>query len=82
MSPLALAALWLVVAAVAVPAVGASGPVRAVLIAAGVPLLGWLTWAHGPMTGLLALGAGVAMLRWPPAEIVAWLRRDRDPSER
>jgi len=35
------------------------------LIACGVPLLGWLTVEHGPILGMLALAAGASILRWP-----------------
>lgn len=36
-----------------------------VLIACGVPLLGWLTAVHGPVIGMIALAAGASVLRWP-----------------
>jgi hypothetical protein len=36
------------------------------LVACGVPILGWLTWEHGPSRGVVALAAGRAsVLRWP-----------------
>ncbi|NAZ36401.1 DUF2484 family protein [Rubellimicrobium sp. CFH 75288] len=35
------------------------------LIVVGVPLLGWLTVAEGPVWGLLALAGGASVLRWP-----------------
>jgi hypothetical protein len=35
------------------------------LIACGVPLLGWLTLTHGPVAGVLALAMGASVLRWP-----------------
>lgn len=37
------------------------------LIAAGVPIIGWLVLSHGPWVGLAALALGAAALRWPPA---------------
>lgn len=40
------------------------------LIVLGVPLVGLATWQHGPIVGLLVMGLGIAMLRWPP---VLWL---------
>ena len=35
------------------------------LVLAGVPLLGWLTYQNGPWIGLAALTGGAATLRWP-----------------
>ncbi len=49
------------------------------LIACGVPLLGWLTVEHGPVAGKLALGAGASVLRWP---LVFLMRRLRDLGRR
>jgi hypothetical protein len=46
-----------------------------VLIAVGVPLLGWLTLAHGPVAGMLALAMGASVLRWPVIYLWRWLRR-------
>lgn len=42
------------------------------LVGIGVPLLGWLTWRHGPLIGAAALCLGVATLFWAPK-----LRRPR-----
>ncbi|MEM6594639.1 MAG: DUF2484 family protein [Pseudomonadota bacterium] len=44
-------------------------------IAIGVPILGWLTWENGPWVGLLALAAGVSILRWPVRYLGRWMRR-------
>ena len=46
-----------------------------VLIAIGVPLLGWVTWDSGPVVGLLLLAAGASILRWPVVYLWRWLRR-------
>ncbi|MEM7471372.1 MAG: DUF2484 family protein [Pseudomonadota bacterium] len=46
-----------------------------VLIAIGIPLLGWLTWENGPWIGLAALVAGVSILRWPVRYLGRWVRR-------
>lgn len=46
-----------------------------VLIAIGIPLLGWLTWENGPWIGLLGLAAGVSILRWPVRYLGRWMRR-------
>lgn len=45
------------------------------LIAIGIPLLGWLTYENGPWAGLLALAAGASVLRWPVIYLARWLRR-------
>lgn len=45
------------------------------LIALGIPLLGWVTYQNGPWIGLLVLGAGMSVLRWPVIYLGRWLRR-------
>ncbi len=45
-----------------------------VLIATGVPVLGWLTATAGPVAGVVALAAGASVLRWPVIYLVRWLR--------
>lgn len=45
------------------------------LIAIGVPLLGLVTYQNGPWFGLLALVAGISMLRWPVIYLGRWIRR-------
>lgn len=49
------------------------------LIALGIPLLGWVTAAHGPVVGLLALAGGASVLRWPLIFLWRWLRRTARP---
>lgn len=44
------------------------------LIAAGIPILGWLTYVDGPVWGLAALAAGVSILRWPVIYLWRWVR--------
>ncbi|MEM8577866.1 MAG: DUF2484 family protein [Pseudomonadota bacterium] len=44
------------------------------LIAVGVPILGAVTWAHGPWVGLIVLVAGMSVLRWPVIYVVRWVR--------
>ena len=46
-----------------------------VLAATGVPLLGWATYAAGPVVGMLLLAAGASILRWPVIFFWRWLRR-------
>ena len=45
-----------------------------VMIAIGIPLLGWLTYDYGPWVGLLALVAAASVLRWPLIYLWRWLR--------
>ncbi|MCT4372451.1 DUF2484 family protein [Yangia mangrovi] len=45
-----------------------------VLIALGLPLLGWVWWQNGPWVALLVLLAGVSVLRWPVLYLWRWLR--------
>jgi hypothetical protein len=46
-----------------------------VLIAIGIPLLGWVTYENGPLIGLLLLAAGASVLRWPVIYLWRWVRR-------
>lgn len=55
-----------------------------VLIAIGVPLLGWVTIENGPWIGLLCLAAGVSILRWPVRYLGRWIKRKtvgQEPAE-
>lgn len=74
---LVLTLLWFVAANVAamLPTRGNRWKRAAVLVAVGVPLLGWLTAVHGPVAGVVALAAGASVLRWP---LILFLRRARD----
>ncbi|WP_298297313.1 DUF2484 family protein [uncultured Litoreibacter sp.] len=45
------------------------------MIALGIPLLGWVTWENGPWIGLIAMAAGVSILRWPVRYLGRWVRR-------
>lgn len=75
--PLVLSLLWLVVANVIAmfPSRDKHWRVAYVLIALGVPLLGWVTWVAGPIVGLVLLAAGASVLRWPVVFFWRWLRR-------
>lgn len=44
------------------------------LIAVGVPLLGYVTYQHGPWVGLACLAAGASILRWPVIYLWRWVR--------
>lgn len=75
-APLVLAFLWvLLAAAIALMPRRLHWPGAVVLILLGVPLLGWLTAAHGPLAGLVALAAGASTLRWPLIHLGRWLRQ-------
>lgn len=47
------------------------------LVAAGIPILGWVTYELGPWTGLLVLAAGASILRWPLVFLWRRVRRSR-----
>lgn len=46
-----------------------------VLIAFGIPLVGWVTYDTGPVWGLIMLAAGVSVLRWPVVYLWRWVKR-------
>ena len=46
-----------------------------VLIAVGVPLLGWVVLQNGPWVGLLCLAAAASVLRWPVIYLWRWVKR-------
>ena len=46
-----------------------------VLIALGIPLVGYVTYENGPWIGLAVLAAGMSVLRWPLRYLAAWLKR-------
>lgn len=35
------------------------------LVLTGIPLLGLVTWQYGPFIGLIAMVAGMSVVRWP-----------------
>ncbi|MGB7322844.1 MAG: DUF2484 family protein [Albidovulum sp.] len=47
-----------------------------ILIAIGIPVLGWVTYQNGPFWGLITLAAGASILRWPVIYLWRWLRRN------
>lgn len=49
-------------------------PAAWALIAAGVPIVGWVTYQNGPILGLLVLAGGLSVLRWPLKYLLANLR--------
>lgn len=46
-----------------------------ILIAIGIPLVGFVTYQNGPWIGLLVLAAGMSILRWPLIYLGRWLRK-------
>ena len=46
-----------------------------VLIAVGIPILGLVTWQHGPWIGMLILAMGMSVLRWPIIYLGRWIKR-------
>ena len=51
-------------------------PAAYVLIALGIPLLGFVTYENGPLAGLICFAAGASVLRWPLIYLGRWLRRN------
>lgn len=48
-----------------------------VLIALGIPILGYVTYQNGPWLGLIVLAAGASILRWPLIYLWRWARGRR-----
>ncbi|MCL4188281.1 MAG: DUF2484 family protein [Rhodobacteraceae bacterium] len=74
---LAAACLWVVVATLLalLPSRRNHWPAAWFLIAAGIPILGYVTWQHGPLAGLVVMAAGASMLRWPVWYLWRWMVR-------
>ena len=74
---LILARLWAVVANVLAMTPSRDNHWRNayVLIAVGIPIVGYVTAQHGPWIGLLVLAAGCSILRWPVIYLARWLRK-------
>jgi hypothetical protein len=52
------------------------------LIAIGIPILGWVTYATGPIWGLLVFAGAGSVLRWPLIRLWRWARhRAVEPAE-
>ena len=73
---LILACLWVVAAAIlaAIPSRDNYWRRAYVLMAIGIPVLGFVTYQNGPWWGLLALAAGASILRYPLKHGLARLR--------
>jgi hypothetical protein len=74
---LTLAALWALVANVLAMLPSKDNHWRRayVLIAIGIPVLGFVVYENGPWIGLLVLLAAMSLLRWPVMYLGRWLRR-------
>ena len=46
-----------------------------VLIAIGIPIIGYVTVQHGLWVGLIVLAAACSVLRWPVIYLSRWVRR-------
>ncbi|AXI42892.1 DUF2484 family protein [Sulfitobacter sp. SK011] len=75
---LLLACLWAVIANVLAmtPSKDHHWRNAYVLIAVGIPILGYITVQHGPWVGLLVLAGGCSVLRWPVIYLGRWVRRN------
>ena len=73
---LILAALWAVVANLLAMLPSRDNHWRSayVLTAAGIPILGYVTFQNGPWIGLAVLMAGMSVLRWPVIHLGRWTR--------
>jgi len=71
------AALWLLAANVMamIPSRDNLWQRAYLLIAVGIPLLIWVTVQNGYWVGLIALIAGMSMLRWPVMYLARWAKR-------
>lgn len=74
--PLTLCLAWLVLANVIAmfPSRDKHWRTAYILIAVGIPLVGWVTYEGGPIIGIVVLAAGASVLRWPVIFFWRWLR--------
>ncbi|GIT87023.1 MULTISPECIES: DUF2484 family protein [Roseobacter] len=74
---LTLAALWAVLANILAMTPSRDHHWRNayMLIAVGIPIVGYVTSQHGPWVGMLILGAGMSVLRWPVIYFGRWIKR-------
>ena len=73
---LALAALWGLVANLLamIPSKDNHWTRAYILIAVGIPLLGYVTYENGPWIGLTVLVMGMSILRWPVIYLTRWTK--------
>ena len=72
-----LACVWVIVANISamIPSKDNYWTRAYVLMAVGIPLLGYVTYENGPWWGLAFLAAGASMLRWPIVKLGRWMRQ-------
>ncbi|MEP2641988.1 DUF2484 family protein [Roseobacter sp.] len=77
-APLILAAIWAVAANVLAmtPSKDQHWRNAYILIAFGIPIVGYVTWLHGPWIGMLIMAAGMSVLRWPVIYLGRWIKRN------
>ena len=77
MMSLLLSCFWIIAANIAglLPSRRGHWSAAVALIVTGIPILGLVTWQHGPVAGFIAFGAGASILRWPIRLGLARLRR-------
>ena len=81
--PILLACLWVVLASATglLPTRDQHWRAAYILIAVGIPILGWVTLENGPVLGLIVLAAGASILRWPVIYLWRWVRGNIGPAE-
>jgi hypothetical protein len=81
--PLVFICIWLIAANVIaiLPSRDQHWRAAYILIAAGIPLVGWVTWEGGPIWGMFVLAAGASVLRWPLVYLWRWIKRTMGPAE-
>lgn len=64
---LTVACAWVVVACLGAlfPSRRHHWPFAYVLIAVGIPVLGFVTYVHGPFVAFVVMLGGMSILRWP-----------------
>lgn len=74
---LIFAFLWLILANVAglLPTRDQHWRSAYILIAIGIPILGWVTYQNGPIWGMAMAAGGASVLRWPVYFLAKWVKR-------
>lgn len=81
--PLTYAFLWMIAANVIAifPSRDQHWRAAYVLIVLGIPILGWVTWVHGPIWGLVLLACAASVLRWPLIHLWRRVKGGGHPAE-
>ena len=71
------ALIWLILANVIglLPTKDQHWRIAYLLIAVGIPILGWVTYQNGPIWGMVMAAGGASVLRWPVFFLARWLKR-------